>query len=232
MVKLFFQLTAVYLMLHIISFNIEQINDKRNIEEFRPNMVFNNNVDDVDDTNDNVNVDDTDSKDNINNKDDVNNNNNNTNSKSCNLTSRGTTKLITKKNTSMKTYMDYRMITNKASAQYKLQQNSDVYTDNEGFRRMNDNFMIAIGNYFEAKVGQLVEVKLASGSKFKAIVADIKDNKHTDGENLQHIKDGSVLEFMIDKAKLNPTIKKMGDCSYSKENDFQGNVVSINTLDV
>ena len=238
MVKLFFQLVTIYLILHIANFDIEKINDrnieellidKENVEEFRPNIKLNNSVVDIEDVdNDNINNINDNIQADTNNKDDANDNKNN----SCNLTSRGTTKLITKKNTSMKTYMDYRAITNKTSAQYKLQQNSGVYTDSEGFRKMNDNFMIAIGNYFETKVGQLVEVELSSGGKFKAVVADIKNNIHTDEENLQHVKDGSVLEFVIDKAKLNPIIRKMGDCSYSKENNFKDNVISIKILDI
>lgn len=139
--------------------------------------------------------------------------------------SRGIYKRISKSNTSMKSYMDYRAIKDKTSEQYKLQHSKDIYTDNEGFRRIGDNFIIAVGTYFGCNVGQEVMVKLSSGTTFKAIVGDIKANQHTDNINIQHSVDGSVVEFLVDSSKLDETIRKMGDCSSA--NDFKGDVVGI-----
>ena len=142
-------------------------------------------------------------------------------------TSRGSYKRVSKTNTSMKSYMNYRTITDKTSEQYKLQHNENIYTDNEGFRKIGDNFIIAVGTYFGCNVGQEVMVKLSSGTTFKAIVGDIKANQHTDNINIQHSVDGSVVEFLVDSSKLDETIRKMGDCSYSSANDFKGDVVGI-----
>ena len=145
--------------------------------------------------------------------------------------SRGIYKRISKSNTNMKSYMDYRAIKDKTSDQYKLQHSKDIYTDNEGFRRIGDNFIVAIGTYFGCNVGQEVMVKLSSGTTFKAIVGDIKANQHTDNINIQHSVDGSVVEFLVDSSKLDETIRKMGDCSYSSANDFKGDVVGITVYD-
>ena len=93
--------------------------------------------------------------------------------------------------------------------------------------RSGDNFIIAVGTYFGCNVGQEVMVKLSSGATFKAIVGDIKANQHTDNINIQHSVDGSVVEFLVDSSKLDETIRKMGDCSYSSANDFKGDVVGI-----
>ena len=142
-------------------------------------------------------------------------------------TSRGTFRSVPRTGTSMKSYMSYKTITDKSSEQYKLQHSKDIYTDNEGFRRIGDNFIIAIGTYFGCNVGQEVMVKLSSGVTFKAIVGDIKANQHTDNINIQHSVDGSVVEFLVDSSKLVETIRKMGDCSYSSANDFKGDVVGI-----
>ncbi len=141
----------------------------------------------------------------------------------------GIVKSVPKNNTSMKSYMDYRAITNKSSAQYKLQQKNSVYTDNEGFRRIGNNYMVAIGTYFESNVGQEVEIELSSGTKFNAIVSDIKSDKHTDSMHLSH-PDGSVVEFLVDQKNLLPIIRKMGDCSYSEVINLSGDVVSITIL--
>ena len=143
------------------------------------------------------------------------------------MANRGTFRIVPKTNTNMKSYMDYRAIKDKTSDQYKLQHCKDIYTDNEGFRRIGDNFIVAIGTYFGCNVGQEVMVKLSSGITFKAIVGDIKANQHTDSENIQHSVDGSVVEFLVDSSKLDETIRKMGDCSYSSANDFKGDVVGI-----
>lgn len=42
------------------------------------------------------------------------------------------------KNSSKKTYMDYRKITDTSSEQYKLQQNKDCYTTDTGLRKLNE----------------------------------------------------------------------------------------------
>ena len=143
--------------------------------------------------------------------------------------SRGIVKPVSRSNTNMKTYMSWKAITNKSSKQYQLQQHPDIYTDEEGFRKIDDKFMIAVGTYFEADVGQEVEVELDGGNKFSAIVGDIKANKHVD-ENIQHKVDGSVIEFLVGDNLL-PIIKKMGNCSYSEKNNFQGEVTSITILE-
>ncbi len=225
MVKLFFQLTAIYLILHIANFDVEQMNNKKNIEEFQPCVQLNNDIDININNNDDTDSDScTDCTDNGNSNDDE--------EVSREIISRGGTKVIIKNtNNAFKSYMDYRTIKNKSSMQYKLQHSQETYTDSEGFRKINDMFMIAVGSYFNMDVGQTVEIELSNGSIFKAIIGEAKDNRDTDSANLQGKRDGSVVEFIIDKDKLNPIIRKMGDCSYSKENNFKGNVISVEILE-
>ncbi len=144
--------------------------------------------------------------------------------------SRGISRSVPKTNTSMKTYMHYKTITNKSSEQYKLQNRDDVWTDEEGFRRLGDKFIVAVGTYYSKEVGQELIIELDNGTTFDAIVGDIKDDKHTDSTNRQHKVDKSVIEFIVDLKKLDNTIKKMGDCSYSNMNDFKGNISNIIVL--
>lgn len=144
--------------------------------------------------------------------------------------SRGISRSIPKGNTSMKSYMNYKTITNKSSEQYKLQQRDDVWTDEEGFRRIEDKFMVAVGTFYSKEVGQELIIELDNGTTFDAIVGDIKDDRHTDSTNRQHKVDKSVIEFIVDSKKLDNTIKKMGDCSYSNMNDFKGNISNIIVL--
>ena len=95
-------------------------------------------------------------------------------------------------NNSRKTYMDYRKITDTSSEQYKLQQNKDCYTTDTGLRKVNEYYCIAVGTHYSNNIGDKLIVHMENGESFKAIVADIKDNKHTDETNRQHRKDGST----------------------------------------
>lgn len=133
-------------------------------------------------------------------------------------------------NTSMKSYMDYRKITSKSSAQYQLQQRDDVYTDEEGFRKLDDKYIIAVGTHYSDTVGDLLRIKLSEGNTFEAVVGDIKNNSHTDSTNRQHKVDGSVVEFIVDTKNMDKLCKKMGDMSYSSNNNLMGDIVSIEIL--
>lgn len=143
------------------------------------------------------------------------------------ITSTGSTyyKVNTGKPTNFKSYMGYGAITSVRSMQYKLQHNGKAYTDGEGFRRYDGHYMIAIGTYFNAPAGTYVKVYLDSGKGFTAIVGDIKANKDTDGRNLQHNNDGSVVEFIVETKKMNPKIKSQS--SIDSLPQFAGNVIGI-----
>ena len=134
------------------------------------------------------------------------------------------------KNNSRKTYMDYRKITDTSSEQYKLQQNKDCYTTDTGLRKVNEYYCIAVGTYYSENIGDKLIVHMENGESFKAIVADIKDDKHTDRTNRRHRKDGSVIEFIVDTKKLPELVRKMGDISYINE-IFEGEIKSIEKED-
>ncbi|HSH36067.1 hypothetical protein [Schnuerera sp.] len=130
------------------------------------------------------------------------------------------------KNSSRKTYMDYRKITDSSSKQYELQQNKDCYTTDTGFRKLNEYYCIAVGTHYSNSIGDKLIVHMENGESFKVIVADIKDDKHTDETNMQHRKDGSVIEFVVDTKKLPELVRKMGDISYMNET-FRGEIKAI-----
>lgn len=126
---------------------------------------------------------------------------------------------------SNKTYMDYRAITSKSSPQYKLQQDPNVYTDELGLRRLGDSYIVALGTYYGV-VGDQLLVTMENGQNFTVIIGDLKANKHTCSENKQHLKDGSVLEFIVDTKQLHSLAKKMGNISYADEK-FKGQIGNI-----
>lgn len=113
-----------------------------------------------------------------------------------------------------KTYMSFRTITDSTSKQYILQQKA--YTDEFGFRKIGNRYLVAIGTAFNASVGQYFDAELENGTIIECIVGDIKANKDTDKSNV-FTKQGCCLEFIVNTKTLEPLVKKMGDCSYLHE---------------
>lgn len=113
----------------------------------------------------------------------------------------------TRYNTSMKTYMDYRTITDTHSVQYEMQQ--DCYTDGDGLRRYKgDEYVVAVGSKI-ADVGDYITVELSSGETLDCIVGDSK------GDRWYHLcgKGHNVVEFIVDTESLDPDAKRAGDVS-------------------
>ena len=129
-------------------------------------------------------------------------------------------------NTSFKSYMDYRAITNKNSAQWDLQ--TKCWTDKDGLRRKGDYYVVALGSYYADHIGDRFIVTLDTGVEIPVIVGDFKADKHTDATNRYTLtEDGrkNILEFVVDTQQLPEMARKMGDISYVS--GFRGNVRSI-----
>ncbi len=96
---------------------------------------------------------------------------------------------------STKTYMDYRMITNRDSQQYKYIQNrmearNGLLYDTDG------SIGVALGSWW-GKIGSKWTVELSNGEVYDVVKIDEKADNHTIN-GCQHIGDGSVIEFVID----------------------------------
>lgn len=110
-----------------------------------------------------------------------------------------------------KTLLRHHLIRRKTSDQYKLQQHA--WTDEFGFRRYKEFYMIALGTYYVDYIGQRFNITFEDGSKVKAVVGDVKWDDGTDAKRQYHLCDGSIVEFIIDESVINPLIIKDGDCS-------------------
>lgn len=134
---------------------------------------------------------------------------------------------IPNENTAFKTWMPYTAITNTASLQYRLQQ--DAHTDGNGLRVYNNKYMVAVGTVY-GSVGDTVTVTLDTGLKFDCIIGDSKGNRvsHNIYNNQGEFISANIVEFIVDKDKLNRAVKMSGDVSSIDK--FKGEVISIEKL--
>ena len=104
------------------------------------------------------------------------------------------------------TYMDYKAVTARSSAQYQLLNSDLAHTDKiTGIRMIDDRYCIALGSYYTSKVGQKVNLVFENGTVIKCILGDCKSDKHTDPSHRFHSVDGSVAEFIVDSEYFEST---------------------------
>lgn len=131
-------------------------------------------------------------------------------------------------NTSFKAYMDYRMITNRSTKQWKLQQQAS--TNREGFRMIGDDYLVALGTYYAEGCGERFHITLSSGKSFTVMVGDIKSNRHTNETRQYCPRDdggGGMIEFIIDSKQMSPEALRRGDLSCL---GLQGTVTGIERI--
>lgn len=130
---------------------------------------------------------------------------------------------------SFKAYMDYRCITDTSSVQYEMQQ--QAYTDERGFRRIGDDYCVALGTGITDGCGERFLITLDSGYSFTAIVADVKSDAHTDATNCyvpRGDNSGNVVEFIIDTDCAESSMLSSGNAGYY--DDLSGNIISVGSI--
>lgn len=131
-------------------------------------------------------------------------------------------------NTSFKTYMDYRCITNHRSKQWELQQNA--YTNQDGFRMIGGDYLVALGTFYTSGCGERFLVTLSSGKTITVMTGDVKSNAHTNGTRQYCPRSdgsGNMLEFIIDQNKMSPKALRAGNLSCM---GLEGTVVKIEKI--
>ena len=131
-------------------------------------------------------------------------------------------------------YMDYNCITDDTTVQWDMQQNA--WTDWQGLRRYNDDYMVAMGSYYsDYEVGSRFEITLDNDTVFTVILGDLKKDIHTNKTHMytpvyddwQLVK-ANVIEFIVDENQLSSDVKKLG--TISGYDEFDGNIKSIKKL--
>ena len=138
--------------------------------------------------------------------------------------------------TSFKTWMSYKAVTNKRSPQYNYI-HTYGWSDEEGFMRVEadeeysieqDYYMIALGSFYGTEISTKYRITLDTGKVFYGALADCKDDKHTNSINQYISHNGNVVEFLVDKTKLNKNVRKTGDASAYAP--LKGNIIKIEKM--
>lgn len=122
-----------------------------------------------------------------------------------------------------KSFMSYKTF-GKRSNQYKLQQLA--VTDENGFRRVNDYYVVAVGSFFNARVGQRIDLILENEEVIKCVVGDEKADKDTDISNI-FSRNNCMSEFVVDLKSLEDTVKNRGDVSFFPNEEWDSPVVKV-----
>ena len=132
--------------------------------------------------------------------------------------------------TSVKLFTDYRVYNLWYTPHYRLQQ--AAWTDDQGFRRYNDDYIVALGSYYSTDIGDRFEVTLDTDKTFTIIFGDGKVNEDCDSENMytpcfdyNGDKAANVLEFIIDEEVLDRDVYDYGSVDLIEE--FKGDITKM-----
>lgn len=136
--------------------------------------------------------------------------------------------------TSAKTYMDYRAITNTSSAQYQFIHSDEITICEDGFLRDNEGFIgVAMGSYF-GPIGSRYICHLDTGKDIKVVKVEAKDISHT-FSGFCGSTAYDIIEFVIDTKALWMQQNKWGNGyifsgNFNNYSEFNGKIVAIDMV--
>lgn len=139
-------------------------------------------------------------------------------------------------NSSFKTWMSYRAVTNIKSPQYNFI-HTYGWSDEEGFMRCSgeadlgiedDYYLIALGSYYGTEIGTKYKITLDTGRVFYGALADCKANKHTNSTNQYVSHNKNVVEFLVDTSRLNSNVKRVGSANVHMP--LNGSIIEIEKI--
>lgn len=132
-------------------------------------------------------------------------------------------------NSSVKTYMDYKKITNKSSKQWQFIHNSGQINIVNGYLMSDEYIGVALGSYF-GEIGSKFIFTLEDGKEIKVIKVEEKADAHTIN-GCQQRWDNSVIEFVIDSDYF-PKAKNgyVYSGNFNNLEQFKGKIIKIEKI--
>lgn len=137
-------------------------------------------------------------------------------------------------NSSVKTYMDYRAITDKTSPQYQFIHSDEITICEDGFLRDSEGYIgVAMGSYF-GEVGSRYICRLDNGAEIKVVKVEVKAEQDT-VQDFYGKDNYDIIEFVIDtKAQWMQDNKRENGYIFSGNFNnyeaFNGKIVEIDKV--
>ena len=133
-------------------------------------------------------------------------------------------------NSSAKSYMDYKMITDKSSNQYKYINESGKIEIKNGYLMENEYIGVALGSYF-GEIGSKYVFTLDTGKELKVVKVEEKADEHTIN-GCQHKWDSSVIEFVIDSSYFKKSSNGyVFNGNFNNVEEFKGKIIKIEKVE-
>lgn len=139
-----------------------------------------------------------------------------------NQTVSGVSYSVPKVNTSFKSYTYYTSLRT-GTPQWSLQMKA--YSDENGLRKIEDYYLVAMGTYYSKSIGDLFEITTDKGNVFKVIICDIKADAHTDSTHRYTRANNCMIEFYVDRDNFNSTARSRG--SVGILSGFEGSITKV-----
>lgn len=132
--------------------------------------------------------------------------------------------------TNIKLFTDYRYYDLWYTPHYRLQQ--EAWTDELGFRRFNEDYIVALGSYYSTNIGDRFEVTLDTGTVFTVILGDGKWDAdcdplcmYTPCIDYDGCLSGNLLEFIVDDQVLDKEVYEYGSLDMLQQ--FKGSIIKM-----
>ena len=103
--------------------------------------------------------------------------------------------------------------------------------DQDGFMKLDDRYLIAVGTKFDTMPGQYIDLVLQNGLVIKCIMGDAKADRDTDATNIFTYRSRCCSEFIIDEKTIRKDIYERGNASL-KYRTWDSPVVEIIVYDL
>ena len=108
--------------------------------------------------------------------------------------------------------------------------NAIASPDQDGFMKLDDRYLIAVGSKFNTLPGQYIDLILQNGVVIKCIMGDQKADVDTDASNIFTYRSRCCSEFIIDEHTIRKDIYERGNASL-KYRTWDSPVVKIVVYD-
>ena len=113
------------------------------------------------------------------------------------------------------------------SPQWGVLTSEGTYTDDNGFRRKGEDYLVAMGNYYTKTLGERFRITTNKGKIFTVTICDWKDNCDTDSKGQYTLENNCIIEFYVGN-NLCKSVQNSGSCS--SVSALSGKVIKIEKI--